>query len=231
MSGPGLRRILAFDCSGGACSAAIWRDGALCREIFAAMARGHAEALLPQIRSVLTEAALDPSDLDAIATTVGPGSFTGLRIGLATAKGLALATGRPIMAFTGFEAVLASVTEARRAGRPVAVVIDSRRGPVFAQLFTADRTPAGPPASVEIADFDDWLPPGSVLVLGDGTPNLVSISRRRDIEIVPEPEPIRSGALAECAAVLGSAGLDRLPIAPLYLRAPDVSLPSRTTGA
>jgi tRNA threonylcarbamoyladenosine biosynthesis protein TsaB len=231
MSEPGLHRILAFDCSGGACSAAVWCHGALGGERFLAMDRGHAEALLPQIRAVLTEAGLAATDLDALVTTVGPGSFTGLRIGLAAAKGLALATDLPIMAFTGFEAMLAGVTETRRAGRSIAVAIDSRRGPVFAQLFDTERVPVGSAMTVEPADFDAWLPAGPVLVLGDGSPALVPLSRRSDVEIVAEPGRVRAGILAGHAASLGPAGLGRLPIAPLYLRAPDVTLPRRVPAS
>src|ERR1700722_1846694 len=141
-----LAHILAFDCSGGACSTAIWSNGRLASERFQAMERGHAEALMPQIRATLDEAGLEPTELDAIANTVGPGSVTGIRIGLAAAKGLALAADLEILAFTSFEAVLAGLDDERCRGRSVAVVIDSRRGPVFAQLFGRDRAPCGPAA-------------------------------------------------------------------------------------
>src|SRR5579859_2559976 len=138
MSEPGFRRVLAFDCSGAACSAAVRLDGRVAAERFAAMERGQAEALMPQIAQVMAEAGLDFTALEAIATTVGPGSFTGLRLGLAAARGLALAAARPLLALTSFEALLAGLPVDHSAGRKVAVALDSRRGPVFAQLFDAD---------------------------------------------------------------------------------------------
>ncbi|HVJ55096.1 MAG TPA: tRNA (adenosine(37)-N6)-threonylcarbamoyltransferase complex dimerization subunit type 1 TsaB [Aliidongia sp.] len=229
MSEPVLHRILAFDCSGGACSAAVWSDGAIRAERMAVMERGHAEALMPQIRDVMAEAGLDFTALDALATTVGPGSFTGLRLGLAAAKGLALATDLPIMAFSGFEAVLAGIPAERRSGRPVAVAIDSRRGPVFAQLFTAEGRAAAPPEAVEPNNFEAWLPPGPILVSGDGTPGLAAPARA-DIEISAVPSRISAAALARQAASLGRAGLGRLPVAPLYLRPPDVTLPKQAAS-
>ncbi len=217
--------ILAFDCSGGACSAAIWSDGRLAGAKFQAMERGHAEALIPQIQAVLEEAGLKPTELDAVATTVGPGSFTGIRIGLAAAKGLALAAELKIMAFTSFEAVLAGLGDEQRLERPVAVAIDSRRGPVFAQLFDPDLKPSGSAASVEPDAFEAWLPDGPVLVLGDGTPALAALQHRAEVEIGPLPSRIRATDLARHAAALGPAAFGRLPATPLYLRPPDVTVP------
>jgi|SRR5580658_131887 tRNA threonylcarbamoyladenosine biosynthesis protein TsaB len=226
MSEPGFRHVLAFDCSGAACSAAVRVDGGLVAERFAAMARGQAEALLPQIRSVMADAGMDFADLDAIATTIGPGSFTGLRLGLAAARGLVLAAGLPLVAVTGFEALLAGLSDDRREGRPVAVFIDSRRGPVFAQLFDAGLLPSGPPATVESAAVDRWLPPGPVAILADSGAQL------------PQPAPdralwraaIRAGDIARLAAGPGSAERVRRDPVPLYLRAPDATLPRQRTA-
>jgi tRNA threonylcarbamoyladenosine biosynthesis protein TsaB len=220
MSEPGFRRVLAFDCSGASCSAALWVDGNCAAERFAAMERGQAEALMPQIRSVMAEAGLDFAALDAIATSVGPGSFTGVRLGLAAARGLALAAGLPLVALTSFEALLAGFPAERRAGLRVAIAIDSRRGPVFAQLFEADGSPAGPPESVEPGDFEAWLPPEPVTILADGSAELPPSHP-------PQRAAIRAADIARHAAGLGTAGIGRLEPMPLYLRAPDVTLPKR----
>src|SRR5579871_1622044 len=162
--------ILAFDCSGGSCSAAVLADGTIRAERFRAMARGQAEALMPQIRDVMDEARLAFRALDALATVIGPGSFTGLRLGLAAARGLALAANLPIIGLTAFEAYLADVVDAE--GLPVAIAINSRRGPVFAQLFGRDRQPIGPPVELEIDQVAGWLPPDRVAVAGDGAESL-----------------------------------------------------------
>jgi tRNA threonylcarbamoyladenosine biosynthesis protein TsaB len=222
MSEAGLCRVLAFDCSGAACSAALWRDDRLAAERFAAMARGQAEALMPQIESVMHEGGLDFSDLDAIATTVGPGSFTGLRLGLAAARGLALAAERPLVVVTAFEALLAGLSEEQCAGRMVAVAIDSRRGPVFAQLFDGHRSAVGSPVSVDPAEFDRWLPPDNFIILTDA--DVPSTGPHRLLSRTA----IRAGDIARLTAGFGAAGIGRLAPVPLYLRAPDVTMSKRT---
>jgi tRNA threonylcarbamoyladenosine biosynthesis protein TsaB len=220
MSEAGFRHVLAFDCSGAACSAAVWQEGTVVAERFAAMERGQAETLLPQIQAVMAEAGLGFPALDVIATTVGPGSFTGLRLGLAAARGLSLAANVPILAVTSFEALLAGLPGETR---EVAVAIDSRRGPVFAQLFAADRTPLGPPLSVEPVAFAAWLPAGAMLLADQGA------------ALPPDAQPlraaIRAGDIARLAAALGPTALGRLAPVPLYLRAPDVTMPKRRTAS
>ncbi len=220
MSETGFRHVLAFDCSGAACSAAVWRDGVVLAERFAAMERGQAETLLPQIQAVMAEAEIAFPALDAIATTVGPGSFTGLRLGLSAARGLALAAEVPVLAVTSFDALLAGLPDA---SRKVAVAIDSRRGPVFAQLFAVDRTPLGPPAQLEPDAFAAWLPADAVLLADQGA------------AVPPDSQPIRAairaGDIARLAASLGPAAIGRLAPVPLYLRAPDVTLPKIRSAA
>ncbi|MCH7931874.1 MAG: tRNA (adenosine(37)-N6)-threonylcarbamoyltransferase complex dimerization subunit type 1 TsaB, partial [Proteobacteria bacterium] len=92
--------VLALDTATAACSVALWSDGTVLAQRFATMARGHAEALMPMVEAVMAEAGLAFADLDLVATTVGPGTFTGLRVGLAAARGLALAGGLPIVGVT-----------------------------------------------------------------------------------------------------------------------------------
>ncbi|MHA1569433.1 MAG: tRNA (adenosine(37)-N6)-threonylcarbamoyltransferase complex dimerization subunit type 1 TsaB, partial [Alphaproteobacteria bacterium] len=84
-------KLLALDTATGACSVAIWHEGGVLRRRVAEMAHGHAEALMPMVREVMHAAGASFTDLDAFAVTVGPGAFTGLRIGLAAARGMALA--------------------------------------------------------------------------------------------------------------------------------------------
>ncbi len=103
--------ILAMDTAGGACSAALWRNGQVVASRFELLRRGHAERLVPMIEAVMAEGAMAYADLDCLAVTLGPGGFTGVRIGLATARGLALACGRPLVGVSNFQ-VLATAAKA-----------------------------------------------------------------------------------------------------------------------
>ncbi len=217
-------RVLAFDCSGAACSAAVWRDGAVESQVFVEMERGQAEQLLPQIASVMEEARLGFDALDAIATIVGPGSFTGLRIGLAAARGIALACGKKLMALDAFEAIVAAIPADRATGLPILVAVDSRRGPVFAQLFGPDRQKIGGPAQVERDALLAFVPDGPVAIAGDGQTAFAALDPARFM-LLREHLRIHAAAVAEAAALLGPDSLDRLPLSPLYLRPPDVTQP------
>ncbi len=206
------RSLLAFDCSGASCSAAVLVDGAVVASRFLEMARGQAEALVPMIAEVMAEAGIDFAALEAIATTVGPGSFTGLRIGLATARGLGLAAARPVVAVTSFEAF-----QADRAPGTLTVLIDSRRGPLFVQAFDAAGAAAGAACALEPDAAVAFLAERSGGIIGDGVPLLPGH------ENAP-PDRIRAESVGRAALRLDDAARAR-PALPLYLRAPDVTLP------
>jgi tRNA threonylcarbamoyladenosine biosynthesis protein TsaB len=206
------RAILAFDCSGASCSAAVVIDGAVTASRFREMSRGQAEVLVPMIAEVMAEAGIDFAALDAIATTLGPGSFTGLRIGLATARGVALAADRPILAVTAFEAFRA----ASPAG-PLTVLIDSRRGPLFVQAFDADGEADGEALSLEPEEAAAFLRDRRGGQAGDGVPLVPGLDG------LPAGR-IHAGDVARAALSLDAAARAR-PALPLYLRAPDVTQP------
>lgn len=211
-------KVLAFDCSGASCSAAILIDDRPAAQLFAPMERGHAETLLPMIETVLHEAALTPAALDLLVVTVGPGSFTGLRIGLAAARGLALARKLPAIGVTSFDAVKVDDPVAR----PLLIALESKR----AELFLQRRDHADPrlPALVPPEEWTAILPPGPCFLAGDGAPRLAAALGRSDVVVLPghgRPDPV---ALARLGAARWQAG-DRTPLAPLYLRAPDTTAP------
>ena len=206
------RAILAFDCSGASCSAAVVIDNTVVASQFVEMTRGQAEVLVPMIAAVMAAGGIDFAALDAIATTVGPGSFTGLRIGLATARGLALAADRPVIAVTAFEAFRA----ASPAGA-LTVLIDSRRGPLFVQAFDAAGRPEGEALSLEPEAAAEFLARRNGGHAGDGIP-LVPGYR------AAQAGRIRAESVAEAARRLDPSARAR-PALPLYLRAPDVTLP------
>src|SRR5258708_36062277 len=113
--------LLAIESSGHGCSAAIWRAGTVIAVRRVALEQGHAAALMPLVRDVMLEAGLAWSALEAIGVTIGPGSFTGIRVGLAAARGLGLALGIPVEGVTSFEAMAWSVPMAARGAGLVTV--------------------------------------------------------------------------------------------------------------
>lgn len=211
-------KVLAFDCSGASCAAAVLVGERPAAQRFVPMERGHAETLLPMIDTVLREAQLTPAALDLLVVTVGPGSFTGLRIGLAAARGLALARKLPALGVAGFDAVKVAAPDAR----PLFIALESKRAELFLQR--RDRADPRLPALVSPEDWATILPPAPCFVAGDGAARLADALGRKDVVALPghgRPDPI---TLARLGAARWHAG-DRTPLAPLYLRAPDTTAP------
>src|SRR5579872_2715832 len=129
-------RLLAIDTALEACSAAVLDTGrgAIVSRETQAMQRGHAEALMPMIARVMRSADLAFSALDRIAVTTGPGSFTGLRVGIAAARGLALAAGKPAVGLSTLAAYAAPYIAADDT-LPVVAAIDARHDHVYLQVF------------------------------------------------------------------------------------------------
>ena len=123
--------ILAFDTSAAHCAAALMSDGRVLAQTQEDMAKGQAERLLPLLEETLLAGGMGWRDLDALAVGVGPGNFTGIRIGVSAARGLALGLGIPAIGVTLFEA------RAEGLPRPLYVLEDARRGEVYVQEFNA----------------------------------------------------------------------------------------------
>lgn len=178
----------------------------------------------------LAEAGCTFADLDAIAVTRGPGSFTGLRIGMAFAKGLGQALGIPVFGVTGFDAVARAARALEgAAGLGVAVILESRRADLFLQVFTAAGTPDGPAVALPAQDIADkltrsWTAP--LILAGDAAEKVHAVLAQGCA--VMQHSPITAPDARE-VALIGmemAAGLDRPPpVQPLYLRAPDVTVP------
>ncbi|MCA8931293.1 MAG: tRNA (adenosine(37)-N6)-threonylcarbamoyltransferase complex dimerization subunit type 1 TsaB, partial [Rhodospirillaceae bacterium] len=131
-----LSPLLALDTAGAASTVAVMADGRLLAGDSREMTAGHAEVLPGQVQAVLAAAGLAPIDISLFGATVGPGSFTGVRIGLAALAGLALGAGRPMVGITRFALYAACLPDPGSETRAW-VCLDSRRGPVFLQAFDA----------------------------------------------------------------------------------------------
>src|SRR4051795_2487811 len=129
-------RVLAIDTALEACSAAVFDTdhGGITASESVAMARGHAEAVMPLLARVMDLAEIDFANLDRIAVTTGPGSFTGLRVGIAAARGVALASGKPAVGLSTLMAFAAPQMAAPDRA-PVVAAIDARHGNIYLQVF------------------------------------------------------------------------------------------------
>jgi tRNA threonylcarbamoyladenosine biosynthesis protein TsaB len=208
--------VLGLDTALGACSAAVLAQGQPLAVRFEPMARGHQERLALLVRETMAAAGLPFSALDRIGVTVGPGSFTGLRVGLAFAKGLALALGRPCVGVGTLEALAASESGA---GLTFAA-IDARRGQVYLQAFSGGQTVMAPdvlPVEIAAARLAEFNPGPDTLIVGSGAPLLEGLVPGARIIAREAPDPV---ALARLAGTKPPA-----PARPLYLRAPDAKLP------
>lgn len=226
--------ILAFDCAASTCSAAVRQGDAIAAHRFEAMARGQAEALVPMIEAVMAEAGTEFEDLDVIAVTIGPGAFTGLRIGLATARAFALAAGTPLYGVSSFDAVLAGGGAPEGVHQSVLVALETKRADIYAQMFDPASAPASDPAAVEetaLATFAGAAPP--VLVMGDGAGRAFQVLEAGGVDAVLSGAPAHAdaGTVARLAATHWRPGAVQPSLEPLYLRPPDATLPTRPRPA
>jgi tRNA threonylcarbamoyladenosine biosynthesis protein TsaB len=191
------------------------------------MPHGQAEALLPMVESAMGAARLAASALDLITVTTGPGSFTGIRVGLAAAKGIALGLGAPLFGVTSFEAG-AAACEADPVGRFLLVALDSRRADLYIQLFDPARHALGPPAAVLPEALTEIVTAAAgsrpLAVTGDAAARAVAALDVRDCaSLVTDGESPAVGAV-RAALGLWRRGERGGPARPLYLRPPDVTL-------
>jgi tRNA threonylcarbamoyl adenosine modification protein YeaZ len=219
--------ILALDTTLGACSAAVARTGtgADAPKVFSAYelrTREHAEAIVPMMTRVMDEAGLAYDGLDAIAVTTGPGSFTGVRVGVSTARGLSLALGLPLIGVTSLE-VMAHMALEQLDSAPdtLGIVVDARRGEVYMALFDGEGAVISDPAALTPDQAAGLIPGKGHVVLAGGGAGLVSgAATSLGLEfdtVLPDLQP--------SAATLASMALTRNacegPLHPLYLRPPD----------
>jgi tRNA threonylcarbamoyladenosine biosynthesis protein TsaB len=211
--------LLALDSASTACSAAVLTDGAVVAERFAAMDRGQAEALVPMIADVLAAAAIEATALAAVAVTVGPGAFTGVRIGLAAARGLALAAGIPCIGITTLEAVAAPAVRELRAGETLVAAIESKRAELFLQAFDGTLRPLSEPFAETPPAAGRSLPEGNLLLAGDGAERMrAALGARARVSSSGAP---RAAAFALLAARRLAAGTMVVAPRPFYMRPPD----------
>lgn len=228
--------VLGLDCACSACSVALLVEGKVAASESVAMPRGHAEALVPMIESTLAAASISYQEIDRIGVTVGPGSFTGMRTGLATARALSLALGKPLAGVTTLEVVaaMAAATLAEDAvnseSPAILAVMETRRTDLYVQLFGGPDSVLDAPTAAAAEDILSRLSgvKDSITVAGDGAPRLLDS---------PAASPVRfqhlAGILSPDAAMIARLAAktndrlisDRNNIRPLYIHPPQATIP------
>ena len=214
-------RILALDTALDACAAGVLDTER--RDLVASetqpMTRGHAEALMPMIARVMEAARLEFSDLDRIAVTTGPGSFTGVRVGIAAARGLALAAGKPAIGLTTLAAFTAPHVAAGFAGT-VVPVIDARHGQIYMQVFGPGGRAVIAPRLAALREAVEAVRSRAPVLLTGSAADLVAAEWPAD-EPPPQIVPVKAPEIAWVARLGAAAQEDRAVPKPLYLRPPD----------
>ena len=208
--------VLAIDTAGTGCFAAVY-DSSNDRVLAVAGAdigRGHAEQLMAFIDLSLLESGKTLSDIERIAVTIGPGSFTGIRVGVAAARGFALALGIPAVGVSVLAALAAAVRDIHP-DRAVLAAMDAKRDELYCQIFEADGTPRDEPRIVEIGDADIMFAGFDGVICGSATPRLT----QTHLPDVSQTDRTDIGVVARLAV---SADPSASKPSPLYLRGPDV---------
>ena len=209
--------ILALDTCLSACSVAVLDGERVLARRVEPMLRGHQERLAPLTAEAMAEAGLAFDQLQRVGVTVGPGSFTGLRVGLAFAKGLGAALGIPVVGIGVLEALAAPLADDPGT---VFTVLEAKRGQVYLQAFGGGEplmAPDGLAIEIATARLAELAGSGPVTLIGTGTAHLAVARPDARIMDVDHADPIAVARLA--------AAKPAVPPRPLYLRAPDAKLP------
>lgn len=225
-----MTKILAIDTALAGCSVAFYdHENEKCFEVIKAMPRGQAEILVPTIDDVLEQSGAVYKDIDAIGVTIGPGAFTGIRIGLSTARSLGLVLNKPVIGLTTLE-VLASAYSSSpnntlKDNECLAVVIETKRKDFYIQYFSNAATPLSEPEALTIEEIDAHTYTGScAATIGDG---IYRLQKSLTTWNYIDGFDLTEGQALGRVTYQKLENYNKFPAVPLYLRDADVSQSKR----
>ena len=218
-------KILAVDTALGACSVAVLDGESILAHKFVLMDRGHAEALAPMVEDAMCEAGIAFTQLDRLAVTTGPGTFTGQRVGLAFMRGLRIALKKPLIGVTTLETMCVAARAESRLSN-AAAIYDAKRGEAYLAIVARDEVVTEPALVLldEVASIIANNTSGKVALAGTAAARVAqdfaAIDRERTLTTVRQPDALWVARLGQKAPATVKAP------SPLYLRAPDAKLPA-----
>jgi tRNA threonylcarbamoyl adenosine modification protein YeaZ len=219
-------RLLAIDTSLNACSVCLFDAGQpdQTRRETISMERGHAEALMPMVERITAGQAPGAralAEIDRIAVTIGPGSYTGLRVGISAARAMGLALGKPVVGVTTLSALAAPMV-GREAGRLITAAIDARHGCVYVTVLNSDGKPVVTPRLASLRDAARAIGAGPASLVGSGAKLVAQEAWAMGLDVV-----VIDGSDAPDILWVARLGLlaqpQEQPPRPLYLKAPEAS--------
>lgn len=229
-------KLLAIDTSGPVCGVAIMNDGCIAYECAVVNKLTHSTNLMPMVENAFAATGLSLADMERIAVVTGPGSFTGVRIGVSTAKGLAHGAGKPCVAVDALEAMAAGAGDFDGVFCPIQ---DARAGQVYGAAFkAAEERPQRllEDAPMKLEEYVEAIRPlgERFLFLGDGMPvqraKLAALLEDKAVFALPQYAFLRPGAVAYLGS-MEQQEMDYLQLMPMYLRAPNAERNRRLVEA
>ena len=188
-----MERIILIETSTALCSTAIAEDGVITSYRESSAPKAHASLTAVFIEEMLSERGLGISDCDAVCVSMGPGSYTGLRVGVSTAKGLCFGSGKPLLAVGTLDTLVAQSSEVipSEVEKPISFkyiipMIDARRMEVYTAVFTADgrQITETAPAIIDENSFAEYLAQGPCLFIGDGAGKCADVIKHPDAHFI-----------------------------------------------
>ena len=219
--------VLAFDTVTSSCAIKIWQNHEILAEEQVFIDRGHAEVLVPLIESALVSAKLSYQELDLLAVTTGPGAFTGIRIGLATARSLAIVCKIPLIGITNFEALVHATPKPDRVGRRILVVLETKRSDFYICMYDENLSVLVGPRTIGGAELGLLVQKGTLLLAGDAIERALPFLEVPGIQVVKPASKtyVDPAIIAELAVSMVSRGVALDKPVPFYLKPPDVNVP------
>lgn len=218
---PQFKNILAFDTALQGCSVGVCVGGKISART-EKMASGQGEQLIPIINDVMAQAGIKISEIDAIVTTVGPGAFTGLRIGLSAAKAMGLAIDKPVFGITTLQALALQYVAEKKPVHPIALILETKRDDFYFQSFDKDAKVQDEARAIGSDTLKKILERGDHVMLGDGVERFA-----RPVEVEAACLLIDAGFIAKYFYENNVVDVFSKDVVPVYLRGADVSTPKK----